>query len=686
MSYTITKKPFKKEYVDYPNLVDGYMNETVAFGLTTPVVDYEVELESGIPYTLTVRAKTGIPGYYVRTQVSKMTSAGRKIHIIYVYNNDTSYTVEAESFIPRESGTYHVQVYVEEAGAATIDWVMLQRGVFNADNNTVYHPPLTQMCAEDLSDYYVTIPGQEDGTGWSDTGSGTLSAADGILTYDFEIGTPSTWEALGSSPEFVIPESKIYRIMFEYRRTENNVVLRANIVNDDSEIVGYIMGVGGVQSFWMALETRMVLSADTYHLEFFGLGGTTDPVFEMRNFSIVYSPSNYLYTEIEWFSTWLATGNEAIFELTKDKFAVLSAGESSYSPATWELTVDGNFDGVEGGRASLIYDDGTVDTATIIEKTEGSPDTVILDLEYDADKTPAYLLSRTTGLRYTAKITANGEEISNTVTATPDNLGVVSLDISPILRTLITEGHDGLYLGTQGETGKSGYFTVSFAEIEDNTTEPTYIEEGLIWKYVDAVMPESEGGNLLEYDPMLDRTVTFFNSFTKGVYVNGKSWDISFFNAFNETLLVAQIKSYNLAKTQIYGSDYIYKVALDTFNYQNKMVSLAFLEDYLANNADHFTIQVNSPELPTVDWQPPDDITYPTPLSSTQLNATASIATWNPNFDLPLFRPAQYYYPPSGTVLPVGEHILAMTTMWSYNYEFNCYKFITKNNSITVNP
>lgn len=686
MSYTITKKPFKKEYVDYPNLVDGYMNETVVFGLTTPVEEFEAELEAGIPYTLTVRAKTDLPGSYVRTQVSKMTSTGRKTHIINVYNYNTSYTVKAESFIPRESGTYHIQVYVKKSGAGTIDWVMLQRGVFNADNNTVYHPPLTQMCAEDLSGYYVTIPGQEDGTGWSDTGSGTLSAADGILTYDFEIGTPATWEALGSSPEFVVPETKIYRIMFEYRRTENFALLRANIVNDDSEIVGYIMGVGGEQAYWMALETRIGLAADTYHLEFFGYGGYTDPVFEMRNFSIVYSPWNYVYTEIEWFSTWLATGNKAIFELTKDRFAVLTAGESSYSPATWKLTVDSNFDGVEGGRVSLIYDDGTIDSATIIEKTEGSSDTVILDLEYDADKTPAYLLSRTKGLRYTAKITANGEEISNTVTATPDNLGVVSLDISPILRTLTTEGHDGLYLGAQGETGKSGYFTVAFAEIEDNTTEPTYTEEGLIWKYVDAVMPESVGGNLLGYDPMLDRTVTFFNSFTKGVYVKGKPWDISFLNAFNETLLVAQIKSYNLAKTQIYGRDYIYKVALDTFNYQNKMVSLAFLEDYLADNADHFTIQVNPPELPTVDWQPPDDITYPTPLSRTQLNATASIATWNPNFDIPPVRTGTYYYPPEGTVLPAGEHILAMTTHWTYNYEFNCYKFITINNSITVNP
>src|SRR5204863_8768309 len=49
-----------------------------------------------------------------------------------------------------------------------------------------------------------------------------------------------------------------------------------------------------------------------------------------------------------------------------------------------------------------------------------------------------------------------------------------------------------------------------------------------------------------------------------------------------------------------------------------------------------------TPATPTIAWAPPANITFGTPLSATQLNATASVAG------------TFVYTPAAGTVLPVG--------------------------------
>src|SRR4030095_13737313 len=57
-------------------------------------------------------------------------------------------------------------------------------------------------------------------------------------------------------------------------------------------------------------------------------------------------------------------------------------------------------------------------------------------------------------------------------------------------------------------------------------------------------------------------------------------------------------------------------------------------------NTAAFTI---TPATPIVTWADPADITYPTPLSGTQLNATANVpGTFN-------------YSPSAGTILSVGN-------------------------------
>jgi YVTN family beta-propeller protein len=70
-----------------------------------------------------------------------------------------------------------------------------------------------------------------------------------------------------------------------------------------------------------------------------------------------------------------------------------------------------------------------------------------------------------------------------------------------------------------------------------------------------------------------------------------------------------------------------------------------------ADNVNYTTVSANvliniTQVTPTITWSNPADIVYGTPLSTTQLDATASV---NGNF---------VYNPPSGTVLSIGTHTL----------------------------
>ncbi len=78
-----------------------------------------------------------------------------------------------------------------------------------------------------------------------------------------------------------------------------------------------------------------------------------------------------------------------------------------------------------------------------------------------------------------------------------------------------------------------------------------------------------------------------------------------------------------------------------------------------------------SSHIPTIFWSNPSNITYGTALSSTQLNATASV---NGTFN---------YDPPSGTVLSIGTHTLSIifTPTDTANYTT-----ATKNVSTNVTP
>ena len=73
---------------------------------------------------------------------------------------------------------------------------------------------------------------------------------------------------------------------------------------------------------------------------------------------------------------------------------------------------------------------------------------------------------------------------------------------------------------------------------------------------------------------------------------------------------------------------------------------------------------------PVITWPTPAAITYGTPLSATQLNATANVSgTFS-------------YLPPSGTVLPAGTHELAVGfTPWDTTY----YNSTTGSTALTVN-
>jgi hypothetical protein len=91
--------------------------------------------------------------------------------------------------------------------------------------------------------------------------------------------------------------------------------------------------------------------------------------------------------------------------------------------------------------------------------------------------------------------------------------------------------------------------------------------------------------------------------------------------------------------------------------------------DYTTASAS-VSLQVNQ-ATPTITWANPAPITYPTPLSATQLNATASV-------------PGNFVYtPPAGTVLGGGTQTLSVMFTPTDNTD---YATATKSVSLTVKP
>jgi len=92
---------------------------------------------------------------------------------------------------------------------------------------------------------------------------------------------------------------------------------------------------------------------------------------------------------------------------------------------------------------------------------------------------------------------------------------------------------------------------------------------------------------------------------------------------------------------------------------QTLTVTAAATSNYNQANAS-VTLTVNKANQ-TINWSNPADITYGTPLSGTQLNATVSVPG-------PSAAGALTYNPPAGTVLSVGAHPLNVTAAATTNY------------------
>jgi hypothetical protein len=125
-----------------------------------------------------------------------------------------------------------------------------------------------------------------------------------------------------------------------------------------------------------------------------------------------------------------------------------------------------------------------------------------------------------------------------------------------------------------------------------------------------------------------------------------------------------------------------YSPAIGTVLYagQNQLLTVTFTPkdttDYTTTTATVF-VNVNK-ATPPITWRHPQDITYGTPLSSTQLDATATL-------------PGTFsYQPPAGTVLPLGSKQPLMATFTpadtnDYNVA-NPTVFINVDSPITLSP
>ncbi len=121
---------------------------------------------------------------------------------------------------------------------------------------------------------------------------------------------------------------------------------------------------------------------------------------------------------------------------------------------------------------------------------------------------------------------------------------------------------------------------------------------------------------------------------------------------YGTALSGAQLNATATFNSSSVGGTFVYTPAKGTvLGAGSQTLSVTFTPNNTANYTSasaSVTLQVNQ-ATPTITWPKPAAITYPTPLSSTQLDATASV-------------PGTFVYsPPAGTVLSVGTGTLSVT-------------------------
>ena len=247
--------------------------------------------------------------------------------------------------------------------------------------------------------------------------------------------------------------------------------------------------------------------------------------------NLISTPGEVIQVTPEIVNRWLATESPNNFRMLRTDFLAADQRESGGF-----LQIDTTTDYLgDVGNSISVYDVtiGLMKTGTVTALSS-PPTTMTTDIIWVPGTVIDYINDYTlrAGYYFEGQLTINNVLQDLTIKASPDSFGYGNLDVSGILRIIISLGKVGDYTSSiMKESGKSGKFTFAYREVWYNSTE-SFCEEGNTWYYCEAVRSEEQGSSLSDYAPdEINTSKPFFNSFAQPVYFDGLPWDISFFNS-----------------------------------------------------------------------------------------------------------------------------------------------------------
>jgi hypothetical protein len=246
--------------------------------------------------------------------------------------------------------------------------------------------------------------------------------------------------------------------------------------------------------------------------------------------TLLDDPARVVQVSPEIISRWLATESPNNFQLQRKDYVVGSCASSGGSPATLQLTLTTDFEG-DVGDTVAVYNaaDGQMYVG-LVTAVASPPTTITTDIAWQVGFNATYMNDNTLrdGYYFEGRLTVNGVLQTLTIVASPDVWGIANLDISGVLRIMVSLGKTADYTADlAAEPLKSGSFTFEYRECWFGY-EGTYTAEGNTWYYAEAVRSAEQGSNLYDFVATAAGDAPFFNAFDQPVYFVGLPFDISF--------------------------------------------------------------------------------------------------------------------------------------------------------------
>lgn len=171
---------------------------------------------------------------------------------------------------------------------------------------------------------------------------------------------------------------------------------------------------------------------------------------------------------------------------------------------------------------------------------------------------------------------------------TGNSKGLITCDISPLLRAEVSGEKMGDYDTIDVEGNQSGAFEVEYRERYDGDTN-AWTEEGFTWWYAYMQRSEAQTEDLDDYVPDLSGQGIPFNEFERPVLFRGYPFDFQFFWPSSVSALLAIITQYNASGTQVKHNE----IPLDD-DAKGKMCSVALAPTFVHAQASRIQVIIES--------------------------------------------------------------------------------------------